>query len=367
MTAAGTTGTNGTGVDVTPTRAAGARPDPAFWSGRRVLVTGHTGFKGAWLCLLLDQLGARVSGLALTAEPDGAFDAMRPPVAGEIADVRDAGAVAAVVRRARPEIVLHLAARALVGEGHARPLETFATNVMGTAHVLEALRETPAAVALVVTSDKVYRPNPSGEAFDEDSPLGGTDPYSASKVAAEHVAASWRERLRDIGCRVATARAGNVLGGGDRGAGRLAPDVIRAHRAGETLTLRRPEAVRPWQYVLDVLAGYLLYARALAQGEAPPALNFGPDAEAAITVAALAGQLQQALGGPAGWRPGEPGFAETAILRLDAGRALRALDWRAATPIGRALGWAAAWHEAAWRGEDMRRVGRRQIEAWWAA
>ena len=342
----------------------GARPDPAFWAGRRVLVTGHTGFKGAWLCLLLHRLGAHVSGLALPAAPDGAFDAMRPPVEGAIADMRDAAAVADALRRARPEIVLHLAAQALVGVGHARPLETFATNVMGTAHLLEALAAVPAAVALVVTSDKVYRVTGEDAAFTEESPLGGADPYSASKVAAEHVAACWRVRLRDKGCRVATARAGNVLGGGDGAAGRLAPDVIRAHRAGEPVLLRRPGAVRPWQYVLDVLAGYLLFAQALFRGDAPSALNFGPDADAAISAAALTERLQRALGSTTGWRQGEAAFAETPALRLNSGRAMRTLGWRAATDIGQAVACTAAWHEAAWRGADMRGVGQAQIEAW---
>lgn len=340
------------------------RPDPTFWIGKRVLVTGHTGFKGAWLCLLLDHLGARVSGLALPAESDGAFAAMRPPVESHIADIRDAAAVLEIVRQARPQIVLHLAAQALVGEGHAHPLETFATNVMGTANLLEALHAVPAEVALIVTTDKVYRPDPGAGPFHEDSPLGGTDPYSASKVAAEHVAACWRERLRENGCVAATARAGNVLGGGDGAAGRLAPDVLRAHRADVPMMLRRPEAVRPWQYVLDVLAGYLLYAQALFRNNAPPAMNFGPEADEAITAVELTQRLQRALGSTHGWRHTEAPFAETTTLRLDPSRALRALGWRTTTDIDQALAWTAAWHQAMWDKQDMHRVGRAQIEAW---
>jgi CDP-glucose 4,6-dehydratase len=345
----------------------GARPDPVFWAGRRVLVTGHTGFKGAWLCLLLNHLGAHVSGVALPAESGGAFDAMRPIVESYSVNVTDAEAVAHAVRRARPEIVLHLAAQALVGRGWEHPLETFATNVMGTAHLLETLIDSPAAVALVVTSDKVYRGNSTGEAFDEDSPLSGSDPYSASKVATEQVAAAWRERLLATGCQVATARAGNVLGGGDFGAGRLAPDVIRAHRAGETVILRRPDAVRPWQYVLDVLGGYLLYAQSMFGGNAPESLNFGPDANAAVTVADLVTLMQRALGGLGGWRPGPQPFKETTTLRLDSSRALQTLGWRATTDIGRALELTAAWHQAVWREADGRRMGRCQIDAWWDA
>jgi CDP-glucose 4,6-dehydratase len=344
-----------------------ARPDPAFWFGRRVLVTGHTGFKGAWVCLLLERLGANVTGIALPAIENGAFDAMRPLTESNVTDIRDAAAVTEFVRLARPEIVLHLAAQALVGEGHLHPLETFATNVMGTANLLDALRGTPAMAALVVTSDKVYRTDADRGAFTEDSPLGGTDPYSASKVAAEYVVSSWRPRLREAGCQVATARAGNVLGGGDWGAGRLVPDVIRAHRARTQPKLRRPEATRPWQYVLDVLGGYLLFVEAMCRGDAPPTLNFGPDPDAACTAAELTERLQRALGATSGWQAGEASFAETTMLRLDAGRAARVLEWRTVTDINRAVGCTAAWHEAAWRGDDMRRAGMAQIEAWFAA
>jgi CDP-glucose 4,6-dehydratase len=332
-----------------------------------VLVTGHTGFKGSWLCLLLHHLGAQVTGLALAAEAGGGFAAMRPPADSAIVDVRDAAAVAAVVQRARPDIVLHLAAQALVNVGHQRPLETFAVNTMGTANLLQALHGSPAVVALVITTDKVYRDNRSGVALDEDSPLGGCDPYSASKAAAEHVAATWRERLRNSGCRVATARAGNVFGGGDLAVGRLVPDIIRAHHSGVQLVLRRPASVRPWQYVLDVLSGYLLYAQALFDDAAPPTLNFGPDPCSAITAAELADSLQQELGTAGGWRHGEASFDETMELRLDAGRAMRTLGWHAATDIRRALAWTAEWHRSAWRGDDMREVGHALIEAHGAA
>jgi CDP-glucose 4,6-dehydratase len=336
------------------------RPGAAFWAGRRVLVTGHTGFKGAWLCLLLDHLGADVSGLALPAPRGGAFDAMRPPVESHIADMRDPALVAAAVRSARPEIVLHLAAQALVGESHARPVETFETNVMGTLHLLEALRAAPPRAALIITTDKVYHPGPT--AFVEESPLGGADPYSASKVAVEHAVTAWRPRL--MGCALATARAGNVLGGGDIAAGRLAPDVIKAHRNGEILTLRRPNAVRPWQYVLDVLAGYLLYAEALFRHDAPETLNFGPDPGTAVTTADLTQRLQDALGNRQGWTRSEASFPETATLLLDSRKAHDVLGWRARTNLDHALTWTAEWHRAAWNRQDMHRIGHAQIQAW---
>jgi CDP-glucose 4,6-dehydratase len=173
--------------------------------------------------------------------------------------------------------------------------------------------------------------------------------------------------LQDAGCRVATARAGNVLGGGDCATGRLVPDALRAYRANRTLELRQPQAVRPWQYVLDVLAGYLLYAQALFRGEAPPALNFGPAADQTMTAMALADRLQQKLGATNGWQRGEAPYAETMALRLDPGRAMRTLGWQARTDIDTALDWTVAWHQAMWRGEDMRRVGQAQIAAWGAA
>lgn len=329
-----------------------------------MLVTGHTGFKGAWLCLLLEHLGVRTSGLALPAAPGGAFDMMRPAVESSIVDIRDVTAVALAVRRVRPEIVVHLAAQALVGKGYAQPLATFATNVMGTAHLLEAAYAVTPTVVLAATTDKVYRDDERGDPYDEDSPLGGADPYSASKVATEQVVAAWRSRLREVGCRAATARAGNVIGGGDVGAGRLVPDVVQAHRAGQPVMLRRPGAVRPWQAVLDVLAGYLIYIQALSHGDAPPALNFGPDPNSAITAADLTTRLQQAFGGSHGWRQGDPVFGETNALRLDSRRAMQTLGWQTSTTLQEIVASTAAWHQAAWRADDMRNLGRAQVAAW---
>jgi CDP-glucose 4,6-dehydratase len=215
-------------------------PDTAVWRGRRVLVTGHTGFKGAWLALLLHRLGAMVTGIALPPEPGpNAFDLLRiaPLLAADHrADIRDGAALAGLIRTARPELVLHLAAQAFVGRGYAEPTATFATNVDGTIHVLEALRGLPGvAAAVMVTSDKVYRNDGAGRAFREGDPLGGADPYSASKAAAEIAVGSWRASFAVALPPLATARAGNVIGGGDFGAQRLIPDLVRAAAAREAL------------------------------------------------------------------------------------------------------------------------------------
>ena len=245
------------------------------WRDRRVLVTGHTGFKGAWLAAWLRARGALVAGLALdpptepslhrcsTGEDEGGRDRV---------DLRNESATTARVREADPEVVFHLAAQSLVRPAFADPVGTYAVNVLGTAHLLDALRGCPALRAVIVaTSDKVYEPRPDGGAHSEQSPLGGVDPYSASKAAAELVTASYRRSyLAPKGVAVATVRAGNVLGGGDWAADRIVPDVVRALAAERPVVLRHPEAVRPWQHVLDPLAGYILLAeRLLDGGDAP--------------------------------------------------------------------------------------------------
>jgi CDP-glucose 4,6-dehydratase len=329
-------------------------PSRGFWAGKRVLVTGHTGFKGAWLALLLHRLGARVTGIALPPEPGpNAFDLLRvrPLMAADHhADIRDGEALAARLRTVRPEVVLHLAAQAFVGRGYAEPAATFAANVDGTIHVLEALRGLPGvAAAVMVTSDKVYRNDGTGRPFREGDPLGGADPYSASKAAAEIAVASWRASFAVTLPPVATARAGNVIGGGDFGAQRLIPDLVRAGMAGEPLLLRRPDATRPFQHVLDVLRGYPLLAERLATGKAPPALNFGP-ADGEIRVR----DLIAAWGSPVEWRQEEgPVMAEAPRLGLDSSLAAAALGWRPLLSTPEAIAETARWY-AAWRaGEDV--------------
>ena len=261
-------------------------PNRDFWRDRRVLLTGHTGFKGAWMLFWLEAMGARVTGCALAPEqPEALFSHLHAPerLASETVDIRNAQELTSLVARARPEIVFHLAAQSLVRRGYSNPHGTFATNVQGTNNLMQALAQVGTARAIVVTTtDKVYLNSDDGRAFVETDPLGGHDPYSASKAACEMVVEGWRSRFADDGCAVATARAGNVIGGGDWAEDRLVPDAVRAWSAGQMLHVRRPEATRPWQHVLEPLRGYLVLAEKLASGTAnAPAYNFGPRSESA--------------------------------------------------------------------------------------
>jgi CDP-glucose 4,6-dehydratase len=279
----------------------------AFWRGRRVLLTGHTGFKGAWLALWLEQLGAEVVGLALPPDTEPALYSLLAPIIGlrsRVGDIRDPVMLAQAVSEARPQIVIHLAAQALVRRSYRRPVETFGINVMGTALLLDSLRAVADLQAvLVITTDKVYRNSGRGEPFGEDDPLGGGDPYSASKAAAELATASMAASFfAGRGVAVATARAGNVIGGGDWSEDRLIPDIWRAVHSGAPLRLRNPQATRPWQHVLEPLAGYLRYAERLASGaNVPRALNFGPPLGDVATVAEVADAMLAALHAGQGW------------------------------------------------------------------
>ncbi len=323
--------------------------DPAFWSGRRVLLTGHSGFKGAWLALWLARLGARVHGIALPPETpagseSGAFLTLAPTLASsDWIDLADRAQLRARVADIAPEIVFHLAAQALVRQSYRDPVGTFATNVQGTAHVLEATIGAEAVV--VVTSDKVYANDDSGQAFVETDRLGGKDPYSASKAACEILVASWR--AAHPATPLATARAGNVIGGGDVSADRLLPDLARALRAGEPLRLRNPEATRPWQHVIEPLAGYLALAQHLATGGTTPALNFGPSIDGVWSVRQVV-ELALAAAGRGQWQQdGEPGPVEAAKLALNPERAARVLGWRPRLSVVEAVQWTMAWEQAA--------------------
>ena len=342
-----------------------------FWAGRRVLVTGHTGFKGGWLSLVLREMGAVVTGVSLEPDrPDGFFGQVRVGdlIDSHIVDLLDRPRLDAVVRRADPEIVFHLAAQALVLPGIEQPVETFTTNVVGTATLLAACSLARPEVVLVVTSDKVYANDGAGRPFTEADALGGGDPYSASKAAAEIVVASWRHTYAtDDGPRLATARAGNVIGGGDVAFGRLLPDLLRSFRSGQPVVLRNPESRRPWQFVLEPLAGYLAYAEQLAESSArtmPRALNFGPGRDDAVTVAEVA-DLAIAAWGSGTWQPADTtSSVEAPVLTLDATLARSVLGWIPVLRVDEAVRWTVDWLRCEVGGGDLAGLARAQLAAY---
>lgn len=341
----------------------------AFWHGRRVLVTGHTGFKGSWLALWLEMLGADVSGLALPPTSDlGMFIAGRVDagIDSTIGDVRDRDVVRSVVARHRPEVVFHLAAQPLVRRSYIDPVETFSTNVVGTATLLDELRAVDdLAAVVVVTSDKCYDNREWPWGYRESDPLGGADPYSASKACQEHVSAAFnRSFFRDRGVGLGTGRAGNVVGGGDWSEDRLVPDVIAAFSEGRPVSLRHPEATRPWLHVLDPLAGYLRYAERLATAPQTvrSAYNFGPDDLDTWPVRRVVEHLAK-VWGAGSWQmePGEHPH-EAQSLRLDPSCAIAELGWRPRLGTERALEWAATWYGQQADGADLRELSRQQLQ-----
>ena len=346
--------------------------DPGFWRGRRVLLTGHTGFKGAWLALWLTELGADVTGVAL--EPDTtpslfASAALDERIDSRMLDIRDAAAVKAVVAERQPEIVLHLAAQALVRRSYADPVGTYETNVMGTLHVLEAVREVDSVSAvLVVTSDKCYENREWWWPYREDDALGGHDPYSSSKAAAELVTSAWRRSflaIRRPPVGVASARAGNVIGGGDWATDRIVPDCVRSFTAGEAVVIRKPHARRPWQHVLEPLAGYLMLGERLVdepEGVAE-AWNFGPSDDDARPVSWIAERLAEQWGEGARWEPDRAAHPhEAGLLQVDAAKARAKLGWAPRLPLDEALAWTVEWYRAFASGSDAAVITIEQIE-----
>jgi CDP-glucose 4,6-dehydratase len=345
------------------------------WRGRRVLVTGHTGFKGGWLALWLAQLGAEVCGLALApaAAPNLFTDAQIDQVLHSVlGDIRDADLVRRVVAEFKPEVVLHLAAQALVRASYADPIGTYATNAMGTAHVLDAVRRVDSVRAVVVvTTDKCYENREWVWAYRETDRLGGYDPYSNSKACAELVVSSYRSsffppgEFARHGVAVASARAGNVIGGGDWSVDRLVPDAVRAFATGEPLKIRNPLAVRPWQHVLDPLAGYLRLAEALHDvgvsfGEA---WNFGPEPSDVQPVEWVANELLRLWGNGASWDVAEGAQPhEAQLLKLDVAKSKMRLKWQPLLALPEALAWTADWYKKRLHGVAMRLETERQIK-----
>jgi CDP-glucose 4,6-dehydratase len=347
----------------------------SFWRTRRVLVTGHSGFKGAWLCCILDLLGSEVGGFSLAerVSSPSMFELVRKeihhtPFFGDVCNPIDIGEA---IREFSPNIVIHLAGQPIVARGYSRPVETFRTNVLGTVSLITALRDCQGLEAVVVvTSDKVYKNDDvTGVSFSEEAPLGGIDPYSCSKSLAEYATVSLVRSFfgEQLCARFACARAGNVIGGGDWGEGRLIPDLVRAWSAGEALTIRNPNAVRPWQHVLEPLCGYLLLAERIASRGAevssPDAYNFGPPLNQSISVSDLIGIFEDCVGNrlPVSG-PGLVRFNEHHYLTIDSTKARTELGWNSKLSTRDAVAWAADWYRAHKMGLDVSAVTKAQIE-----
>lgn len=340
----------------------------------RVLITGDTGFKGSWLTFWLSELGARLTGLSLPPDGERALYAtagLAERIDTHITDLRDAEATQATIKAANPEIIFHLAAQSLVRRSYREPLTTYGSNVMGTVHVLEAARHCPNLKAVVViTTDKVYRTHDGPWPYREPDALGGADPYSASKACAEIVCESWRQSYwqGDGSPLLATTRAGNVIGGGDWAEDRLVPDILRAALNGGHIHLRYPQAVRPWQHVLEPLAGYLLLGERLLAGEQSFARswNFGPDDAAMQPVVCLCEHLCPALG--VSWSVDDtPQPTETQQLRLDSSLARQQLGWQGRWPLAHTLDSIVSWHRRESTGEAVNNLMQEQLAAYCGA
>jgi CDP-glucose 4,6-dehydratase len=351
----------------------------SFWNGRRVFLTGHTGFKGSWLSLWLDALGAKVTGYALDPPTQPSLFE-QAQVAGAVhsifGDIRDFPRLKTAIAECHPDVVIHMAAQSVVRRGYEDPIETYSSNVMGTVFLLEALRQLKQPCAVVnVTSDKCYANQEWVWGYRENEPMGGRDPYSNSKGCAELVTTAYRESffppasLEDHGVALASARAGNAIGGGDWTSDQLIPDLIRAFLADRSCMIRNPSAIRPWQFVLEPLRGYLMLAERLVEDGSrfASAWNFGPADMDAKPVSWIADELVRQWGEDASWSQ-DAGVhpRESHSLRLDASKAKASLDWHPALPLNLALGWIVEWYRAFQAGNDLRCLTQSQIERYQA-
>lgn len=351
--------------------------DSSFWKGKRVFVTGHTGFKGSWLCLWLDQVGANVTGYSLPppTNPSLFVDAkLKDCVTSIMGDIRDRRLLSKTVKACKPQIIIHMAAQPLVRTSYLEPVETFDVNVLGTTNILEAARDLKGLKAIVnVTTDKVYENLELSRGYHEGDRLGGFDPYSSSKACSEIVTASYRsaffnpDKYATHGVAVASARSGNVIGGGDWALDRLVPDLIRGFMKGKPVMIRYPQAVRPWQHVLEPLSGYLILAEQLYQRG--PAVagswNFGPSPKLGKTVGWMADQLVAQWGKGAAWvtQDGEH-FHETQNLRLDSRRAQKELGWKSVLTVEQTLRMITEWYRASAARKDVAALTRDQVSAY---
>ena len=352
-----------------------ATGETSLWRGKRVFLTGHTGFKGGWLAVWLASKGAIVRGYALDPPTSPSlFEAAKIGDLGEDlrGDIRDAAGIERALTAFAPEVVFHMAAQPLVRYSYQDPIGTFETNVIGTARVLDAVRRTPSVRAVVsVTTDKCYENKEWVWGYRETDPLGGYDPYSSSKACAEIVSAAYRQsyfpadRWQQHHCGVATARAGNVIGGGDWSMDRLIPDLIRGFAEGKPALIRHPHAIRPWQHVLEPLHGYLLLAEKLLTGEPrfATAFNFGPGEGDARPVAWIVEKMAEFWGNGARWvLDPEPGVHEAGYLKLDASRAHAELGWQPRLRLETALAWLVRWYQVHAAGQDMQQFTLQQID-----
>ena len=347
-------------------------PDPNFWRDRSVFLTGHTGFKGGWIALWLSHIGAKVHGYALAPPTKPSFfeetQLQSSLSSSTINDIRDFQNLSAAMQAALPSVVFHMAAQPLVRESYNSPVDTFSTNLLGTVNLLEVTRKIDSVQAIVnITTDKCYENQEWLWPYRENDRLGGHDPYSSSKACAELASAAYRKSfLADAGIHLATVRAGNVIGGGDWAADRLIPDFLRALDIGETLHIRFPNAIRPWQHLLEPLSGYLLLAEELVKQGADyaGAWNFGPEEGDAKSVSVIVKQLCEKFPGSRWQLDGEPQRHEATLLKLDSAKAKARLNWTPRWALETALNKTIEWHQAWKRGESMAAFSTQQIEAY---